>query len=321
MPVPCASSARPIQTRRVPSTPRRRAATIGLGAWLGAASPLAAQEFSWRAPAACPSHGEASTALRRLAAAGSELGRASVEVERARGRWQATLSTRGAQRRLEGESCGAVVEALTVVLALAADQAELLPADAPAPPLPGPAAPAVPAADKLVRPPTGLHWALRIGTWAEVGMLPGPSLGPWAGLEFSRGDWSWELALAALLPRHAELSGADSPASEIRWLGGQVAACHALRVRFSGCLGAESGRLSGTGSGVDEPSDAHGWWLAATGAARWRGPLYERAALSWQLGLGAAVALHRPEFGFEDLGVLHRPSAVSARLFLGLGWQ
>ena len=152
-------------------------------------------------------------------------------------------------------------------------------------------------------------------------MLPGPSFGPRGALEFTRGVWSLELGLGALLPRHAELSGAASPASDIRWLGGQVALCHALSFGLSACAGVESGGLSGTGSGVDEPFDASGWWLAGTAGARWRGPLYEPAGLSWQLGLGAALALLRPEFGFDQLGVLHRPSAVSGRLFLGLGWQ
>ncbi|MEO8185415.1 MAG: hypothetical protein ABI895_41940 [Deltaproteobacteria bacterium] len=310
------------------STPRWRATGIGLGAWLGAALVAAEPlELAWQAPAECPSHDEASAALMRLAAAGSELGQASVEIVRTEGRWQATLSTRGAQRRLEGESCGAVVEALTVVLALAADQAQLTPsAPQQAPPttpsaVPSPASPATPAAGGPGPAPGVLRWALRVGILAEVGMLPGPSIGPRGALELHRGDWSLELGLGALLPRHAQLSGANSPASEIRWLGGQVAVCHALRLRFSACSGAEYGRLSGTGSGVDEPIDAGGWWLAGTVGARSGGPLYEPAALSWQLGLGAALALVRPEFGFDELGVLHRPSALSGRLFLGLGWQ
>jgi hypothetical protein len=311
------------------STPRRRAAAIGLSSWLAAVSPLAAQqplELAWQAPDECPSHDDASAALTRLTAAGSELGQASVQIVRTEdGRWQATLSTRGAQRRLQGESCGAVVEALTVVLALAADQAELDPPQAPPlPPAAVPAPPGSPVTSAAERPnltSDRLRWAVRIGILAEVGMLPGPSFGPRGVLEFNRRDWSLELGLGALLPRHAELSGADSPASDIRWLGGQVALCHALRFGFSACFGAESGRLSGTGSGVDQPIDASGWWLAGTAGARWRGPLYERAALSWQLGLGVAAAILRPEFGFDDLGVLHRPSAVSGRLFLGLGWQ
>jgi len=301
-----------------------------LGSSIGLlAGPLGARdafELSWRAPADCPSHAEASAALTRLAAAGSELADARVEIERTADGWQGTLSTPGGQRRLRGETCDAVVQALTVMLALAADQASL-PAPATAAPERAPAVPPPPLSAPLLPAATGprsglpLRWAVRIGIWAEVGMLPGPSLGPRGVLELRRGDWSVELGLGALLPRHVELAGGGSPASDISWFGGQVAACHALGQYLSTCFGVESGRLSGTGSGVDEPIDAHGWWLAGTAAARWRGPLDERAVLSWQLGLGVAAALLRPEFGFDDLGVLHRPSAVSGRLFVGLGWQ
>jgi hypothetical protein len=155
---------------------------------------------------------------------------------------------------------------------------------------------------------------------AEVGLLPGPSLGPQAALELHLGRWSVELDGALLLPRRAELAGAGSPRSDIGWLGGQLSLCHALARYVAACAGAESGRISGTGSGVDEPVTAYGWWLALAASARLHGRLSESAQLSWQLGLGAAAALARPELGFDQLGVLHRPSAVSGRLFVGLGW-
>jgi hypothetical protein len=64
---------------------------------------------------------------------------------------------------------------------------------------------------------------------------------------------------------------------------------------------------------VDEPATARGGWLAATADARLQGELFGSGAFSWQLGLGVAAALSRPELGFEQLGVLHRPSAASAR--------
>ena len=121
----CALRARSIQTHGVRWSERWPVAVLGSSLWL-LPGPLAARdafEVSWRAPAECPSHAEASAALSRLAAAGSELAAAHVEIERTKDGWQATLSTPGAQRRLQGESCGAVVQAVTVVLALAADQA------------------------------------------------------------------------------------------------------------------------------------------------------------------------------------------------------
>jgi hypothetical protein len=139
-------------------------------------------------------------------------------------------------------------------------------------------------------------------------------------LALHRADWSLELGAALLLPRHADLGGGASPSSDIDWLGGQLALCRAFGRHLNACAGVEAGRLSGTGSGVDEPATARGGWLAATADARLHGDLFGSDTLSWQLGLGVAAAVRRPELGFEELGVLHRPSAASARLFVGLGW-
>jgi hypothetical protein len=160
-----------------------------------------------------------------------------------------------------------------------------------------------------------------MGILAEVGLLPGPSLGPRAALALHRASWSLELAAALLLARRAELGGgAAAPRSDIDWFGGQLSLCRAFGRHLSTCVGAELGGLSGVGSGVDEPATARGGWLAGIAGARLHGGLVDSGALSFQLGLGVAAALRRPEFGFEGLGVLHRPSAVSARLFVGLGW-
>ncbi len=296
-------------------------------------------ELSWSAPAECPSRDDVAAALARLAAAGSKVDAAKVEIVPLSGRWQATLSTRGAQRRLQGESCAAVVQALTVVLALAAEQAEQetsSPAAAPTAAVqPAPAAALAPASSPITdlpEPPTAPEpasalpapeapgWRLRMGMLAEMGLLPGPALGPQAALGLSQGAWRLELGATLLLPRHAELGRSPGPSSEIDWLGGQLGLCRSWGRHLGTCLGAELGQLSGTGAGVDEPAAARGWWLAASAGARLQGLLARRAALSLQLGLELAAALARPEFGFDELGVLHRPAPVSGRLFLGVGW-
>lgn len=294
-------------------------------------------ELSWSAPAECPSGAEVQAALARLAAAGTRVDAARVEIVPQGERWQATLSTRGAQRRLEGESCAAVVHALTVVLALTAAEAESV-ASAPAavrPVTPGAVGPGLEPAPSVrvagprtpqvegpeaAAAPFGMGWGLRAGLVAELGMLPGPTLGPQAALELSAGRWSLELGGTLLLPRHARLAGERAAEGDIDWFGGQLAACRRSSPLLALCAGTEAGRLSGTGSGVDEPLSAAGWWLAATAEIRLRGLLSRTGPLHWQLGLGGAAALARPEFGFDELGVLHRPSAVSGRLFFGLGW-
>jgi hypothetical protein len=157
---------------------------------------------------------------------------------------------------------------------------------------------------------------LHLGLMGEVGLLPGPSLGPRLRVTFELGPWSIDAGGAVLLARHAELRSGES--ASIYWWGAQLAACRRARGRLRACFGGEVGRIVGTGSGVDEPVTASGTWLAVTAEASFRGTVVE--PLGWELGVGAASAFVRPEFGFDQLGVLHRASSVSGRLFGGIAW-
>jgi hypothetical protein len=173
-----------------------------------------------------------------------------------------------------------------------------------------------------LRPNAPLYLSLRAGVLAEVGMLPGPSIGPRLVLGIVQGPWSLELGVGALLPRRADLGTTETAAGNIHWLGGQGVICRVLAAPLTTCVGVESGQLVGTGSGVDEPLTASGWWLAGLAEALWRGPLsMTNMPLSWELGLSAALAMVRPQFGFDELGVVHRASGVSGRFLMGLGWH
>jgi hypothetical protein len=91
---------------------------------------------------------------------------------------------------------------------------------------------------------------------------------------------------------------------------------------LEGCVGSELGELSGEGSGVDAPRAARGTWFAETLGAVWSSPWPSPSGpWSWQLGSSLAIAVVRPEFGFDGLGVLHRPSPISGRLWLGIDWR
>lgn len=260
----------------------------------------------------------------------------SVRITENPASWQAHLSTPEGERTIEGESCQAVADAVAAVLALAAAPAGA--DDAPVRGAPGAAAqpvsaerdtssgtaaqPASAERDTPLAPERGLAVSLRALVMAEVGMLPGPSLGPRLVLGLGQGRSSVELGASALLARSAVLPGARAPSGDIHWIGGHIAACRELRMPLSTCVGGEMGQLVGTGSGVDEPRTARGTWLAAVVGAAWRRPFrspYD--PLGWEIALGAAFALVRPEFGFDGIGVLHRPSPVSGRLSLGLGWR
>jgi hypothetical protein len=277
-----------------------------------------------------------------------------VELAHTGPRWRARLVTPEGERGFEGESCQAVTDAVTVVLALAAaPSSEVAPEEETAPervaPAANAAAPAATtggsgalpgAADSVssagpssaagatslaASEPRGAgEFALSVqaGLLAEVGMLPGPSIGPRLVVGLVQRGWSLEVGVAALLPRHAELGALESGAANIHWLGGQAVVCRVIQAPLTTCMGAESGQLIGTGSGVDAPLTASGWWLAGLASALLRGPLASGALpISWELGVSMALAAVRPQFGFDDLGVLHRASGLSGRLLLGLGWH
>jgi hypothetical protein len=253
-----------------------------------------------------------------------------LDITRAFGDWRAVLSLPEGQRQLEGESCAALVDAAAVIVALSLERrledVDSSAARRVAPPAGTASAATVPfslqesiteSSAEGGSPARALSVMLHVGLLGEVGLLPAPSLGPRALVTFERGLWSVDVGGAFLLARHAALRSGE--AADIHWFGGQVAACRSVKGPLRACLGAEAGQIVGTGSGVDEPATNSGSWLAVTAEASFRGAIAE--PLGWELGVGAAAALVRPEFGFDELGVLHRASSVSGRFFGGLGWR
>lgn len=295
--------------------------------YVGAAEALTT-ELVVNAPSDCITSEGLLASVNALLDTPASLRGVSVQITRNAASWQARLRTPEGERSIEGESCQALGDAVAAVLALAAapaaaDDAPAAVDDAPVDGAPGDAARQVGAEAGL--PPVsegGLVMSLRASVMAEVGMLPGPSLGPRLVLGLGQGRSSVELGASALLARSAARRGARAPSGDIHWIGGHVAACRELRMPLSTCVGGELGQLVGTGAGVDEPLTARGTWLAGVVGAAWREPFRSPDdPLCWEIAIGAAFALVRPEFGFDGIGVLHRPSAVSGRLSIGLGWR
>lgn len=300
---------------------------LSSGAHAGAAEvPLS--EVVVNAPSHCMTPEQLSASVNALLDKPTSLRGVSVQLTEHPGSWRARLNTPEGERTIEGESCQALADAVAAVLALAAAPAG--DADASVEELPSDGAEQVNVGVERVNvapephgaSERGLVLSVRVLVTAEVGMLPGPSLGPRLVLALGQGRSSVEISASALLARSAALPGARAPAGDIHWLGGHVAACRELRATLSTCLGGEMGQLVGKGSGVDEPLTARGTWLAAVVGASWSEPFWApEDPLRWEIALSAAFALVRPEFGFDGLGVLHRASAVSGRFSLGLGWR
>jgi hypothetical protein len=152
-------------------------------------------------------------------------------------------------------------------------------------------------------------------------MLPAPTLGGALGLGIELDRFSAELGAMLLVPRAGTLADDEDRGGEIGYRGGYAGGCFApLGSRRFGLCGAfEVGQLSGTGFGVTNEDTGRALWLAPAlfGTARLPafGPFHGEARL------GAALALHRPEFGLDDLGEVHKPALFSLRGELGFSFR
>jgi len=286
-----------------------------------------ALELDWSAPATCPRAEAVEAAVARLASDGPLQGSpVSVKVVQLGGdRWSAELRWGTATRTLHGESCESVTQAVVVILAMAIDPE--LEADRVEPPQRAVTkregsklgAETAPRARELqVRGPD-FAWGGSLRTLGEYGILPGPA---WGGLALLRGGFPrnfGEIALLGLLPRDALLPDQPNQGGQFYWAGVRLAGCTAAGTHLFACAAFEAGQVTGRGFGVRDPRMGSGPWLAPGVQGLLRLPLAQR--WHFEATLGGFVALVRPQYELDDLGVVHQPDLVSARLELGIGWN
>ncbi|HEY6560638.1 MAG TPA: hypothetical protein VI072_25340 [Polyangiaceae bacterium] len=152
----------------------------------------------------------------------------------------------------------------------------------------------------------------------DVGALPSASVGPALAGGAAFRSWRFELRGFFLPPREATLEGEQDKGGDIKLAAGGLGVCYLplhSRLELGGCVGAELGRISGTGRGVSEPKSGGATWLAAQARA------FCGYRLSPNLAVVAAPELIRRigDSGFEiaGLGVVHRPSSFGARFSAG----
>lgn len=164
-------------------------------------------------------------------------------------------------------------------------------------------------------------WAL-----ADSGSLPqtawGVALGGglrWPALELR--------VIGTLLPERrgaVEGAGPGTPGAEIGLFTVAALACTPLDARdaaieLGACLGWELGRMTATGTGVQQPHRE---------TTTWSGPRLDLAArlalpagaLWLELLLSVAAPLGRDEFILRNIGSVYRPPSIVGRAGLGLGW-
>lgn len=306
-------------------------------------------ELEWSAPKACPPRSEVIDEARRLLVA--ENGRAEhrlrarAEVVRMEsGDWQLSLQVSEpapARRTLIGEDCTAVARACALLLAMmrSGSEEEPLPnessarAEETAPVKASPsvddASPAepLPPAEQLAPPKPaasrGLDGALGLVPALDVGALPAARPGPGVMGELGRGTYRLRMWLGAYLPSTASIDGVAGAEAQFILAEGMLQGClmpRFGRLRVGPCLGAATGVLWATATGVPQAESAAEAWVAplAMLALRWPG---DASGLALEAAAGVAWPLRRPSFRLRQGEQIHQSDPVSLRVQLGVSWQ
>jgi hypothetical protein len=275
-------------------------------------------------------HVRARTQRVRLAEPGELAVLASVSIARNEaGQSVGTLALPDVQgqpftRRVEAVSCGEVVLALSLVLALAYDPDAIATFDVPAAAPPEPAPPPPPPTTPVAPPPPRVEVPAEPTVRAAVGVeallmtsiAPGlrPVFGPFIEVG-AAGDSSWwrPRVVATMLVEAPEADvSVTVPGTQVvatatlSFFGGRLAGCPGAYALTKGlevapCLGVALGRIAGAGgTGLSPSTNRSDWWAATDVLATLRfdvgGPLFLQA-----LG-GVGFTLYRPTFTLHTGG-------------------
>jgi hypothetical protein len=287
--------------------------------------------LEWVAPEACPSSGEVSDAIARsIGAARLEspvTARVTVRREGAEWRAEVTVSTGGAEsaRSLTGESCRAVAEAATLIVALAASPDASLPDAPPAPTPPPPRREEPPAALPPPPPPPAPSPARRAffaaGSVAlDTSLLPAASFGGELAVGYAPPHFELMVTGSVFAAQSAKLPSVPSQGASV-WLAHVGArACYSPlggKLTLGPCAGGGAEWLTARGFGTppERPSGATAQMgvLTAGGFAAVR--LSDRFGV--RLLAEACVPLVQPTFFIDGGGTVFHASSVSFRATFG----
>lgn len=308
---------------RTPDPRAARRSGAALGALLATAlvcGPARAHsgrlELEFRAPPECGSAEQVQSAVATLVRSERPALKAAIEIDHVGDVYVANVRTApGAERELTASSCHAVMEAASVVLALAIDPSGVAPAQRDRVSQREPSAP-VSLSERSLQP------MLVAALSADSSTLPRPALGGMlsAGLAWPR--WSASATFTGWYPQDAWLS--PTRGGRFTWWTGGLAVCASpfdpLWVAI--CVAPEIGRLAGTGvgDGLSKRGAASATWFAVG-----VGPALEwRFSANWALRGGAvaeATLLGRHPFVLElgdSTALVHRPGRLSARASFGV---
>ncbi|WP_437902430.1 hypothetical protein WME95_27940 [Sorangium sp. So ce327] len=227
--------------------------------------------------------------------------------------YTAVLQAGGRTRQLSSEvgaSCGELVEAVALTLAILLDSdppapAPVAPAPAPAAPAPAPVPPAVaPVVPAPPRPPPRAargDVSMALGAAQTVGMLDPFRAAVIADVSLRRRGWSAGVGGVWLPPQDTELA----PGVVSLGLGAATArGCATIAgdldgLRLSACAAAVLGAVYGSGKGFAPDRESSAPWFALGGSAVAEGTLLGSSALGWSARATLLAPVARARFTVE----------------------
>lgn len=303
----------------------------------------AAAPIEWEAPADCPGTDAVLAGLRQaLGAEEIELGAvsrvrgvvvAANGASAARTRYRLTLEVvehdRRSTRSFEAERCDDLARTAALAISLAvhsgsreSDSATSAPPETATSPQADP--PRQPSDAGAGLDPTNGSGSARATWWAaganavlDIGALPEAAVG--IGLEARAGFGAFDLDLhAVLLPSQRRVVGAGDSV-ELGLMTAGLRACLRLFDRalwVAGCVGAEAGRFTAEGVGLNPRREVHDPWLAVGPAALVRTAF--QGPLQLQFLAEPLVPLARKRYAVDGTDIVHSPSVVDLRVQAGL---
>jgi len=286
--------------------------------------------LQYLAPPECPSESDVRAAVARLITK-QRANPLAVQVTISAADRQYTAHIRpsdGTERMLTAPSCGAVAEAVEVVLALAISPTALPPAEPTqeTPPSAPPARSAHPSTAPAPRSATARalpRFELGAGAAADTGTLPRVAAGLSGRLGLTARTWSALVDGWYWLPQDGYLSGTTT-GGHFSWWTVRPAGCAAplpSALNLELCAGPELGRLNGhgIGAGLKSTSDAATFWLAADAWLEFFVPFTQH----WRARLAAGAAiplLGRHPFVLNGISPppVHRPDPAAGRGEVGV---
>jgi hypothetical protein len=300
-------------------------------------------DVTWTAPDECPSGLE----LRRRVAArvpADAAVRARGRVDKRAGRYRLTLeiataSSRG-ERALDASTCEALASSAAVVIAISvapasAREAEASAAEAPeaasAPPassaetapVAATAASSAAAPERTTpidapRANESSRFLVRAQLAGDAGLLPSAAVG--GGLAFGAivvRDVSVEASANLFVSQDGTIAGTPARGASFGLLSAAVRACWALThgIEVAPCLGIEIARISASGFGAAQVSDATAVTWGPEALLAGRIPI--AGPLSLRVGVGAFAPMSRQSFVINAGGTVHRPGPIALRTFAG----